>query len=47
VATIAGTKTIRLRMKRPARYFLVWIVAVPSEPAEIAGLAHVNEVRAG
>jgi hypothetical protein len=47
VTTIAGTKTIRLRMKRPSRYFLVWIVAVPSEPADIAGLAHVNEVRAG
>jgi hypothetical protein len=31
-------------MRRPARYFLIWIVAVPSQPAANAGLAHVNEI---
>jgi hypothetical protein len=45
VATISGTKWIPLKMQRPARYFLVWIVSVPTQPADIAGLAHVNEVR--
>jgi len=46
VATIIGTKSIPLKMRRPARYFLVWIVSLPTEPADIAGLGHVNEVRA-
>jgi len=46
VKTITGTTPIALKMPKPARYFLIWIVAVPSQPADIAGLAHVNEVRA-
>jgi hypothetical protein len=46
VHTISGTTRIALKMRKPARYFLVWIVALPTQPANLAGLAHVNEVRA-
>jgi hypothetical protein len=46
VKTITGTTHIPLKMKSPGRYFLVWVVAVPTQPADIAGLAHVNEARA-